>query len=79
MDELEVRIAARFGSHRSVSLGTILYVLPSIFCLGLFFKKERKREIEREMEKSMAAYIPQNGTGGDHIVIRILDEVEISR
>lgn len=78
MDELEVRIAARFGSHRSVSLGTILYVLPSIF-IGLFFKKERKREIEREMEKSMAAYIPQNGTGGDHIVIRILDEVEISR
>lgn len=76
MDELEVRLA-RFGSHRSVSLGTIL-VLPSIF-IGALKETEREREkqSEREMEKSMAADIPQNGTGRDHIVI--LDEVEISR
>lgn len=78
MDELEVRLA-RFGSHRSVSLGTIL-VLPSIFIGALketHREREREKQSEREMEKSMAADIPQNGTGRDHIVI--LDEVEISR
>lgn len=45
MDELEVRLA-RFGSHRSVSLGTIV-VLPSIFIGAL---KETERERERKTE-----------------------------
>lgn len=55
MDELEVRLA-RFGSHRSVSLGTIL-VLPSIF-IGALKETEREREKQREREKWKSQWLP---------------------